>query len=70
MQQSLLSDIERFMSETGLSPHRTGILLARNGKLVDRLRAGGRIWPETEVAIRARLVAEGARRCVQTKGAA
>lgn len=62
MQPSLLTDIETFMADTGLSAHRTGILLARNGKLIDRLKAGGRIWPETEALIRKNLAAEAARR--------
>lgn len=62
MQQSLLSEIETFMADTGLSAHRTGMLLARNGKLLERLRAGGRIWPETEAQIRDRLATETMRR--------
>ncbi len=53
------------MAATGLSAHRTGILLARNGKLVERLRAGGRIWPETEAQIRVRLADETLRRAPQ-----
>lgn len=36
------------MAETGLSAHRVGILCANNGRIVDRLRSGGRVWPETE----------------------
>ena len=58
------------MSATGLSAHRTGILLARNGKLVDRLRAGGRIWPETEAAVRESLARERARRSSTEKDVA
>jgi len=53
MTQKLLSDIHAFMAETGLSPFRFGILAVKNGRLVDRLRDGGRVWPETEIAIRA-----------------
>ncbi|UVC14736.1 hypothetical protein [Mesorhizobium onobrychidis] len=41
------------MTETGLSAYRFGILAAKNGRLVERLRNGGRIWPETELEIRA-----------------
>lgn len=54
------------MAATGLSVHRVGMLLARNGKLVERLRAGGRIWPETEAAIRERLRVETAQRIPPT----
>lgn len=53
MSKSLLTEIEAFMSDYGLSAYRFGILAAKNGRLVDRLRAGRRIWPETEVEIRA-----------------
>lgn len=65
MQRSLFTEIETFMAETGLSAHRTGILLARNGKLVDRLKAGGRIWPETEAMIRENMQAEVQRRAAR-----
>lgn len=53
MAKSLISEIETFMTETGLSAYRFGILAAKNGRLVERLRNGGRIWPETELEIRA-----------------
>ena len=55
MSQSLLAEIEAFMAETGLSAHRAGILAANNGRLVDRLREGRRVWPDTEKAIRTAL---------------
>lgn len=54
----LLSEIEHFLAETKISPHRFGIQAARNGRLVERLRAGrtggktARVWPETEARIR------------------
>lgn len=49
---TLLHEIEQFLAVTGLSEHRAGILLARNGRLIPRLRAGKRVWPETEMAVR------------------
>lgn len=55
MSKTLLSELETFMAETGLSAHRVGILCANNGKLVDRLGQGGRIWPETEEKVRANI---------------
>ena len=58
MSKSLLPEIEVFMSEHGLSPYRFGILAAKNGRLVERLRTGGRIWPETEMEIRAFMMAK------------
>ncbi|MCO5092640.1 hypothetical protein [Bosea sp. (in: a-proteobacteria)] len=59
MSTLLLSDIEDFLRETGMGEYRFGLLAARNGRLVERLRtprANGRparIWPETEVEVRA-----------------
>jgi hypothetical protein len=52
MANDLLPDIEKFMAEAQLGPHRFGILAANNGRLVDRLREGRRIWPDTEIQVR------------------
>lgn len=52
MRCDLLKDIEKFMRASGIGPHRFGILAARNGRLVERLREGRRIWPETEQQVR------------------
>lgn len=53
MASTLLNDIDAFLTETGMGPFRFGLLAANNGRLVDRLREGGRVWPETEEKIRA-----------------
>lgn len=60
MNTSLLSDIENFLAETGMSPYRFGFESVKNGRLVERLREGrtpggkpARVWPETEMQIRA-----------------
>lgn len=52
MNGHLLSEIDRFLADAGISEHRFGILAASNGRLVERLRNGGRIWPETEQRVR------------------
>lgn len=65
MAQSLISEIDAFVAELGLSEHRVGILLANNGRLIERLRAGRRVWPETEAAIRAAMTAERRKRAGQ-----
>lgn len=52
MNTDLLSEIEDFLAAEGIGEHRFGILAASNGRLVERLRAGGRIWPETEQQVR------------------
>lgn len=65
MSTNLLSEIEAFLAETGLGDYRFGILAVNNGRLVERLRAGitpkgkpARIWPDTEIAVRAFMRAE------------
>lgn len=62
MAQNLISEIEAFKTETGLSDHRIGMLLASNGKLIERLRSGRRIWPDTEERIRENLTRERQKR--------
>lgn len=52
MSNALLTDIRAFLARTGMSPYRFGLLAVRNGRLVERLESGGRIWPETEQAVR------------------
>lgn len=52
MSVNLLSEIDQFLAEFGIGEHRFGILAANNGRLVERLRSGGRVWPETEERIR------------------
>jgi hypothetical protein len=60
--RTLLEELEKFILDTGLSEHRVGVLLARNGRLVPRLRGGKRIWPETETRIREAMENERGRR--------
>lgn len=52
MQNDLLSEIEDFMRAEKIGEHRFGILAANNGRLVERLRSGGRIWPDTAERVR------------------
>jgi len=59
MNASLLSEIDAFLRETGMSEYRFGFLAVRNGRLVERLRAQttargrpARVWPDTEDRIR------------------
>lgn len=70
MNDTLLSEIDAFLSETGMGEYRFGLKAARNGRLVERLRQGttpekGKpVWvrPETERQIRNFMAAERARR--------
>ncbi|QCL88760.1 MULTISPECIES: hypothetical protein [Agrobacterium tumefaciens complex] len=52
MQTELLKEIERCLPKSGVGPHRFGILAAGNGRLIERLRSGGRVWPDTEEKVR------------------
>lgn len=49
----LLSDIDRFLEISGLSESYLGKASVGNSEVVGRLRRGGRVWPETELEIRA-----------------
>jgi hypothetical protein len=69
MSNDLISDIDKFLAATGLSGSRFGVLAAKNGRLVERLRSGGRVWPETEQLIRDFIKSEGVRRSIQDKAA-
>lgn len=54
----LLEEIERFLSETGMGPSYFGKVSVGNSELVNRLRVGKRVWPETETKLRAFMFAE------------
>mgnify|MGYP001223027956 CR=1 FL=1 len=52
MARDLLAEIEQFLAAERIGEHRFGILAVNNGRLVERLRSGGRIWPDTEQRVR------------------
>lgn len=71
MATSLLTEIDEFLSETGMTPYMFGYSAVKNGRLVERLRAGVtpegkpvRIWPETEQQIRKFIRTQRAKRGV------
>lgn len=67
----LLPEIERFLRETGMSAYRFGYRAAANGRLVERLRANGRVWPETRARIEDFICRERAQRAgADQRGAA
>lgn len=72
MKNPIIKDLEQFMQDTGLSAHRAGMLLVNNGRLIERLRAGCRVWPETEAKIRAAIARETVKRglCSPPRGGA
>lgn len=57
--KTLIQEIKAFLSQTGMSAYRFGFLAARNGRLVERLERGGRVWPETEEAVRSFMAGKG-----------
>lgn len=70
MNKTLLLEIEKFRARFPMSDYRFGWLAARNGKLVERLNEGGRVWPDTEVRVRAFIMSESQRRAAKQAGAA
>lgn len=66
---TLLSDIEEFLRETGMSEASFSRAVG-NGRLFERLRSigkrgkPGRLWPENEMAVRAFMMAERGKRQV------
>lgn len=62
MSNHLLSEIDRFLKEFPMSDYRFGLRAARNGRLIERLRSGRRVWPETDSQVRAFMLAERQRR--------
>lgn len=58
MSTHLLSEIEQFLREVPMSEFRFGLRAAKNGRLVERLRDGRRVWPETDSQVRAFIIAE------------
>jgi len=62
MSTDLIREIDAFLAEFGISEYHFGFLAAKNGRLVERLRANGRIWPDTEKNVRDFIAAERQRR--------
>ena len=60
----LLSEIEAFLSDTGMGVSYFGKQADGNSEIVQRLRNGRRVWPETETRLRAFILAERRRRPV------
>jgi hypothetical protein len=56
----LLQEIDTFLAETGRGEYRFGLIAAGNGRLVERLREGRRVWPETEMKVRAYILSQRA----------
>ncbi len=67
MSTKLLHEIEDFLTETGMSAYTFGYEAVRNGRLVERLRIGRRVWPETQSEVRAFIRSERAKRSIPPK---
>lgn len=70
MNKPLLPEIDAFIAVTGMGEFRFGLLAAKNGRLVERLRSGGRVWPETEDLVRGFMRTELLRRAAKSEVAA
>lgn len=53
MTTDLLTEIQDFLASTGMGASYFGKAACGNSELVSRLRAGRRVWPETEDRVRA-----------------
>jgi hypothetical protein len=62
MSVKLIDEIDAFLAEFGISEYHFGRLAANNGRLVERLRGKGRIWPDTEENVRKFIASERQRR--------
>lgn len=49
----LIHEIEAFLSQTGMGPTYFGKKAVGNSEVLDRLKSGGRVWPDTEDKLRA-----------------
>lgn len=52
MSKDLIREIDAFLAEFSIGEYHFGLLAAKNGRLVERLREGGEILPRTEKKIR------------------
>ena len=50
---NIIAAIEAFCASSGMAESTFGRLAVNDGKLVQRLRSGGRMWPETIDRVRA-----------------
>lgn len=60
MTSNLLTEIEAFLANTEMGVSYFGKASCGNSEVVDRLRSGRRVWPETEIKIRAFMLARRA----------
>jgi len=52
MHPTLLTDIEAFLGTHSMAPTRFGVEALADRHFVKQLRAGRRVWPETEARVR------------------
>lgn len=52
MDQELLREIDGFLEQSGIAETTFGRLSVNDGKFVQRIRSGGRVWPETAEKVR------------------
>lgn len=60
----ILTEIDTFLSETGMGASYFGKKAAGNSEVVARLRSGGRVWPETRDKLLSFIASERAARAV------
>jgi hypothetical protein len=73
MSKDLLQVIDEFLAERKISDYRFSKLATGNGRLMERLRdteKNRRVWPETEMRIRAFIMTERNRQSRKQRGVA
>jgi hypothetical protein len=58
--KSLLNEIEAFLAAQPMGESAFGKTAVGNSELIRRLRSGGRVWPETEMKVRAYILSKRA----------
>ena len=48
----LIQEIESFLGRTSMAQSTFGYKAVNDGKFVERIKSGGRYWPETEQKVR------------------
>ena len=69
MDRACANGYAEYLAESGLSGSRFGLLAANNSRLYERLKNGGRVWPETEALVRVFLRRKAAERRVAERRA-
>ncbi|WP_375553365.1 hypothetical protein [Roseovarius mucosus] len=66
---NIIKEIETYCAQAGIKPSTFGFRAVADGKFFERIKRGGRCWPETEEKVRA-YMAENPPEAASERGAA